>query len=140
MSCAAARDEGPPSSFIAPPPIPKAHELPAILNVEDQAVSGKSLARFLPGAGYDCTLKSRAEEGLRTMQEVSLHVAHPDVRLPGTAGLQALRDFQQQDADLPVIMSTETGTIETAVEAMGTGAADYLCRPLDLQEVRLVLE
>ena len=112
----------------------------AILIVEDEAVFGKSLARFLSGAGYDCTLKSRAEDGLHVMEEVSPHAVLLDVRLPGMDGLQALRAFQQQDADLPVIMVTAYGTIETAVEAMRAGAADYLCKPLDLQEVRLVLE
>ena len=112
----------------------------AILIVEDEAVFGKSLARFLSGAGYDCILKSRAEEGLRIMEEAGPQAVFLDVRLPGMDGLQALRAFQQQDADLPVIMVTAYGTIETAVEAMRAGAADYLCKPLDLEEVRLVLE
>ena len=112
----------------------------SILIVEDEAVFGKSLARFLSGAGYDCILKSRAEEGLRIMKEASPQAVFLDVRLPGMGGLQALRAFQQQDGDLPVIMITAYGTIETAVEAMRAGAADYLCKPLDLEEVRLVLE
>ena len=112
----------------------------SILIVEDEAVFGKSLARFLSGAGYDCILKSRAEDGLRIMKEASPQAVFLDVRLPGMDGLQALRAFQQQDADLPVIMITAYGTIETAVEAMRAGAADYLCKPLDLEEVRLVLE
>ena len=114
--------------------------MPAILIVEDEAVFGKSLARFLSGAGYDCTLKSRAEDGLRIVEEVSPHAVLLDVRLPGMDGLEALRAFQKVDADLPVIMITAYGTIETAVEAMRAGAADYLCKPLDLHEVRLVLE
>lgn len=114
--------------------------MPDILIVEDEAVFGKSLARFLSGAGYDCTLKSRAEDGLRVMEEVGPQAVLLDVRLPGMDGLKALRAFQQLDADLPVIMITAHGTIETAVEAMKAGAADYLCKPLDLQEVRLVLE
>ena len=114
--------------------------MPAILIVEDEAVFGKALAQFLSGAGYDCTLKSRAEEGLRDMEEVSPHAVLLDVRLPGMDGLQALRAFQQLDADVPVIMITAYGTIETAVEAMRAGAADYLCKPLDLQEVRLVVD
>ena len=112
----------------------------AILIVEDEAVFGKSLARFLSGAGYDCILKPRAEEGLRVMEEARPQAVFMDVRLPGMDGLQALRAIQQQDADLPVIMITAYGTIETAVEAMRAGAADYLCKPLDLEEVRLVLE
>lgn len=45
-----------------------------------------------------------------------------------------MRAFQERDADLPVIMLTAYGTVETAVEAMKAGAVDYLCKPLDLQE------
>ena len=111
-----------------------------ILIVEDEAVFGKSLARFLTKAGYDCTLKSKAEDGLRALEEVSPHAVLLDVRLPGMDGMQALRAFQDRDADLPVIMITAHGTIETAVEAMKSGAVDYLCKPLDLQEVQLVVE
>lgn len=114
--------------------------MPSILIVEDEAVFGKSLARFLTKAGYDCTLKARAEDGLRVLEDVSPHAVLLDVRLPGMDGLQALRVFHERDADLPVIMITAHGSIETAVEAMKAGAVDYLCKPLDLQEVRLVVE
>lgn len=74
------------------------------------------------------------------MENVSPHAVLLDVRLPGMDGLQALRAFQERDADLPVIMLTSYGTVETAAEAMKAGAVDYLCKPLDLQEVRLVVE
>ena len=114
--------------------------MPSILIVEDEAVFGRSVARFLTTAGYDCVLKSRAEDGLRAIENTSPHAVLLDVRLPGMDGLQALRAFQERDADLPVIMITAYGTIETAVEAMKAGAVDYLCKPLDLQEVRLVVD
>ena len=114
--------------------------MPSILIVEDEAVFGRSVARFLTRAGHDCVLKSRAEDGLRAVEDISPHVVLLDVRLPGMDGLQALRAFQERDADLPVIMLTAYGTVETAVEAMKAGAVDYLCKPLDLQEVRLVVE
>ena len=55
-------------------------------------------------------------------------------------GLKALHAFQERDADLPIIMMTAYGTIETAVEAMKAGAVDYLCKPMDLQEVVLVVQ
>ena len=114
--------------------------MPSILIVEDEIVFGKSLARFLIKAGYDCTLKSRAEDGLRVLEDASPHAVLLDVRLPGMNGLQALHAFQERDADLPIIMMTAYGTIETAVEAMKAGAVDYLCKPMDLQEVVLVVE
>ena len=114
--------------------------MPSILIVEDEAVFGKSLARFLARAGYDCTLRSRAEDGLTALEECGPHAVLLDIRLPGIDGLQALRAFQDRDADLPVIMMTAYGAIEDAVEAMKAGAVDYLCKPLDLLEVRLVVE
>lgn len=114
--------------------------MPSILIVEDEAVFGKSLARFLTRAGYDCTLRSRAEDGLAVLEECGPHAVLLDIRLPGMDGIQALRAFQDRDADLPVIMMTAYGAIEDAVEAMKAGAVDYLCKPLDLQEVRLVVE
>ena len=111
-----------------------------ILIVEDEAVFGKSLVRFLTKAGHDCTLKSNAEDGLRALEDVGPDAVLLDVRLPGMDGLRTLRVFQDRDADLPVIMITAYGTIETAVEAMKAGAVDYLCKPVDLQEVQLVVE
>lgn len=111
-----------------------------ILIVEDEAVFGKSLVRFLTKAGHDCTLESNAEDGLRALEDVGPQAVLLDVRLPGMDGLQALRAFQDQDADVPVIMITAYGTVETAVEAMKAGAVDYLCKPVDLLEVQLVVE
>lgn len=114
--------------------------MPTLLIVEDEAVFGKSLARFMTKAGYDCTLKSRAEDGLAAVERASPHAVLLDVRLPGMDGLQALRALQERAADLPVIMMTAYGAVETAVEAMKAGAVDYLCKPLDLQEALLVVE
>ena len=74
------------------------------------------------------------------MENMSSHAVLLDVRLPGMDGLQALRAFRERDAGLPVIMLTAYGTIETAVEAMKSGAVDYLCKPLDLQQMRLAVE
>ena len=64
--------------------------MPSILIVEDEAVFGRSVARFLTKAGHDCVLKSRAEDELRAVEDISPHVVLLDVRLPRMDGLQAL--------------------------------------------------
>ena len=63
-----------------------------------------------------------------------------DITMPGMSGMEVLAKVRQRDADIPVIIITAYGTIESAVEAMKQGAFDYITKPVSRDELRLTLE
>ena len=67
-------------------------------------------------------------------------VVFTDVRLPGMNGIELLRRIREFDAAIPVIIMTAHGTIEGAVEAVKLGAFDYLKKPVDLEELKLLAD
>ena len=67
-------------------------------------------------------------------------VVFSDVRLPGMNGIDLLRRIREFDAAIPVVIMTAHGTIEGAVEAVKLGAFDYLKKPVDLEELKLLAD
>ncbi len=110
-----------------------------ILVVEDEAILAKSIARSLGRAGYECSTATNAEEGLKVVEAEGPDVVLLDLRLEGMDGLQALKRIREMDPGIAIIVMTAYGSVETAVEAMKGGAFDYLSKPLDLEELKLVV-
>jgi len=92
----------------------------------------------------DCGMKvtdvSTAEEALEVMEMSSVDILLTDLRLPGTSGLELLRRVTQTYPDIAVVMLTQYGTIDSAVEATRMGAADYVTKPFRVEELRARLE
>src|SRR5271157_4190792 len=92
----------------------------------------------------DCGMKvadvSTAEEALEVMENSSVDILLTDLRLPGTSGLELLRRVTQIYPDIAVVMLTQYGTIDSAVEATRMGAADYVTKPFRVEEMRARLE
>ena len=108
--------------------------------VEDEAVMRKALARNLRGHGHNPQTVTTAEEGLRLIEGGAPDLLITDFRLPGMSGYELLRKIKRTRPELPVVVITAHGTIEDAVAAMRDGAADYLRKPIDLDELRLVID
>ncbi len=83
---------------------------------------------------------STAEEALEMLDISSVDILLTDLRLPGTSGLELLRRVAQVYPDVAVIMLTQYGTIDSAVEATRMGAADYVTKPFRVEELRARLE
>jgi DNA-binding NtrC family response regulator len=109
-----------------------------ILLVDDEAGIRASLKVVLEPA-YDTLSASSAQEGLDLFRRESPHLVLLDVVMPGMDGLTLLKTIRDEDARIPVIMLTGTKTVKTAVEAMKLGAADYLSKPFDVEELRLIV-
>ena len=88
----------------------------------------------------DCGMKvtdvSTAEEALEVMDMSSVDILLTDLRLPGTSGLELLKRVMQTYPDIAVVMLTQYGTIDSAVEATRMGAADYVTKPFRVEELR----
>ena len=108
-----------------------------ILIVEDEEKLRRVLALHLEGLGYEVTTTASAEEALRLAGQANLVLT--DLRLPGMNGLDLLEALQRQNARLPVIVMTAYSSVETAVEAMKKGAADFLPKPFSLDHLATVV-
>ena len=112
----------------------------AILIIEDEALLGRRVAQALRNDGHDVRLAETGERGLQEFREGSLDLVLVDLRLPDISGLDILREIREDDVVLPVVLMTAFGTIEDAVSAMQIGASDYVQKPLDLAELRLLVD
>jgi DNA-binding NtrC family response regulator len=106
-----------------------------ILIVDDEAFQRESLGGFLVKQGYDVVLAADGATALRIVQEAVVDVMLTDVRMPGLDGVQLLVRAREVNPLLEVIVMTAFGTIADAVTAMRSGAAGYLTKPVDLDEV-----
>jgi DNA-binding NtrC family response regulator len=92
----------------------------------------------------DCHLKvfdaRTAEEALDMMELASVDIVLTDLRLPGTSGLDLLKKVAQTHPDVAVVMLTQSGSIESAVQATRLGALDYVTKPFRLEELKARLE
>lgn len=101
-----------------------------ILIIEDEASLRKTLARILQQAGFEVTTAESAEQGLDYLKTTTFDLIFTDLRLPGIAGLEALKRIQSTNPNIPVVLFTAQPDINSAVEALRHGATDYLLKPL----------
>jgi two-component system response regulator AtoC len=113
--------------------------MPTILIVDDEEIHARALGRFLAGRGHMCEVATTATAAHEALRIVRPHLVLLDLRLGEADGLDVLRDLKVIDPALPVIMMTAYGSVETAVRAMKAGALDYLQKPMDLEELELVV-
>jgi len=89
--------------------------------------------------GFRAQTAADAETGLQLMHREKFDLAVTDFKLPGMSGLEFLQAVKRIDLDLPVIIMTAYGSVESAVEAMKHGASDYVLKPFSLAELVLVI-
>ena len=106
-----------------------------VLIVEDDPEVRHGIAQALDLAGLGVLPVPSAEEALRVVEPGMRAVVVTDVRLPGIDGLQLLARLKALDAALPVIVITGHGDVQTAVEAMRAGAADFLEKPFSSERL-----
>ncbi len=109
-----------------------------VLLVDDEPRVLTSLKMVLEPS-FDVLCAQDAQEGLNVFRAQSPNLVLLDVILPGTDGLSLLQTMRGEDRSVPVIMLTGTKTVKTAVDAMKLGAADYLTKPFDVEELRLII-
>jgi len=106
-----------------------------ILVVDDDVSILKVLQMRLESEHYAVVTASETEEARKKIDEEDFDIALLDLRLAGASGIDLMKRLRDVDADLPVIILTAYGTIESAVEAMKEGAYSYLTKPFDYREL-----
>jgi two-component system NtrC family response regulator len=115
-------------------------EKPKILIAEDEKTQRDLLEGFLKKEGFSVEAVADGKEFLKKLQGDFFDTALIDYKMPELDGLQTLREIRKLYPDLPVIMMTAYGTVETAVASMKEGALDYITKPIDLEELLLMLQ
>lgn len=110
-----------------------------VLLIDDEARVRTSLKMVLDPL-YDILQAEDGHEGLEVFRREEPDLVLLDVVLPGTDGLAVLQTLHMERKVTPVIMLTGTKSVKTAVDAMKLGAADYLSKPFDVDELRLVID
>jgi DNA-binding NtrC family response regulator len=111
-----------------------------VLVVDDEAYVRDSLVAVLRRGGHDARGVASAADALRALGEASFDALITDLRMPDIDGLELLRRLAAAAPGLPVIVLTGHGTVASAVECMKAGAADYLLKPADPDQISLILE
>ncbi|MFQ5733584.1 MAG: sigma-54-dependent transcriptional regulator [Planctomycetaceae bacterium] len=104
-----------------------------VLIVDDEPAICWSFEQFLTDDGNSVSVAASAEDGLDLAGRKTPDAIVLDVRLPGMDGLTAIREFQRRCGDVPIVVITAHGNLETAVQAVQEGAFDYLPKPFDLE-------
>jgi two-component system, NtrC family, response regulator AtoC len=106
-----------------------------ILVVDDELNLRRVLGAVLERAGYDVLAAGDGNEGLAVLANHHIDVVVTDLRMPGVDGMALLREAQRVDPDIPVILLTAYSTVDNAVEALKSGAFDYLTKPFEQSDV-----
>ena len=111
-----------------------------ILIVDDEVNARSALAELLREEGYSVETAADGFKALPKLDDFAPDVIVTDLKMPGLDGLGLMRKALEQDVDRAVIVMTAFGAVETAVAAMRAGAADYLSKPINFDELLLVVE
>jgi|SRR5688572_29793872 len=106
-----------------------------ILIVDDEASLRQTLARILQRAGFEVTSTASGGEGLALLSQHPFDLVYLDIRMPDMSGLEVLKIIHAKFPELPVILFTAQPDLNSAVEALRSGATDYLLKPLKPQTV-----
>jgi len=111
----------------------------SILIVDDEKNMRFVIGRALSSAGHDVREAASGEDVLKAFEEAIPDLIILDQRMPGMGGLATLTEIKKEHPDLPVIMLTAHGNVESAVQAMKAGATEYLTKPFDVAELKLTV-
>ncbi|MCX8020301.1 MAG: sigma-54 dependent transcriptional regulator [Chitinophagaceae bacterium] len=113
--------------------------MPDILIIDDEKAIRKTLTEILTYEGYTVEEALDGEEGLRKFSEKTFDLVLCDIKMPKIDGMEFLQKAGLQNPDVPVVMISGHGNIETAVEAVKKGAFDYIAKPPDLNRLLITI-
>lgn len=112
----------------------------SILIVDDEAPQREVLSGYLRKKGFDVSQASSVDEALRVIGMTSFDLVLTDFQMPARTGVDLLVDVRRIHPNMPVVIMTAYGSVQSAVEAMKAGAYDYLTKPIDLDAVELLIK
>lgn len=111
-----------------------------VLVVDNDLAHAETMADSLRSIGFECTVAGSGKDAIALLESKTFEIVITDLQMPDVGGLEVLAKARELQPDAEVILVTGHGTIESAVEAMQRGAFNYLLKPLDLKQLRAVVE
>ena len=111
-----------------------------IVVIDDEVNAAAALEKLLQEDGYEVAAANDARTGLSLLERTDPDIVLTDLRMPGMDGLELLAKVKQIRPETMVILMTAYGTVKTAVRAMKLGAEDYLAKPIDFEELEIILQ
>ena len=111
-----------------------------VVVIDDEVNAAAALETLLKEDGYEVARAHDARTGLQHLEQVEPDIVLTDLRMPGMDGLELLARIKDIRPETMVILMTAYGTVKTAVKAMKLGAEDYLSKPIDVEELEVVLQ
>lgn len=111
-----------------------------ILVVDDEDAHARATAESLEKVGYKCIVATGGREALRYLRQGNIDIVVTDLVMKETDGLEILRTAREKIPDVQVILVTGYGTVETAVKAMQNGAFTFLEKPVNIHQLRMVVD
>jgi two-component system NtrC family response regulator len=119
---------------------PKVEAQHQLLVVEDDDSQRRVLEYNLQQEGYTVHKAASAEEGLEILKSTPIDVVVSDIKMPQMSGIDLLSEIKRLDHDIQVILITAYATVDSAIEAMKLGAYDYIRKPLNRDELKIVVK
>ena len=111
-----------------------------ILIIDDEKNQRDILTGYLKKKGFNIFSASNGDEGIKIVQTNLIDIVFSDFKMPGKTGLEVLEEVKKINPKIDFVILTAFGTIENAVTAMRGGAYDYITKPVDLDELDLLIE
>jgi two-component system response regulator HydG len=111
-----------------------------VLVIDNDPAHAEAMADSLRSIGFECIVATSGPEGAALLGVGTYEIVITDLKMPEMGGLEILARVKEIQPDAEVVLVTGHGTIESAVEAMQRGAFNYLLKPLDLKQLRAVVE
>ena len=111
-----------------------------ILIVDDQEMLRDSLAATLAREGHEVVAAGDGAAALSRLESTRIDLLLTDLRMPKMSGIELLAEAKKRRPDLPIVLMTAFATVQTAVEAMKLGAYDYIQKPFEADELKLLVE
>ncbi len=110
-----------------------------VLVVDDEKAIRWSLGEALRNEGYEVAEAEDGKTGIKSFKDDPADIVILDLKLPDKSGLDILKTLKKEDPDLPVIMMTAYGEVDTAVEALKGGAYDFMLKPFQLEKMKVAI-
>jgi DNA-binding NtrC family response regulator len=113
---------------------------PRILLVDDDKNTANGLTKILLQDGYDASCAFTGNEALNLIETEHFNIIITDMKLPDISGLSIIEKAKKKDNDITVVMITAFSSVQNAIDAMKKGADDYLTKPVNIDELELILK
>jgi two-component system response regulator HydG len=112
---------------------------PKILVVDDESAHRQMIKAVLTTEGYEIREAADGNQAVKAVEEKYHDLILMDIRMPGLSGIEALQKIKDLSPGIPIIIMTAYASVNTAIDALKSGAYDYLTKPLDIEELKILV-